>query len=161
MSFGFSIGDCLAVSTLAANLYLNYKDAPDDFQELCRVLLTVHTTLGQIQIDADDPRSIISRCSQAQQQELKNIVGYCDETLQQLDRLKEKYSKLDGKTRKISWTRMKYGALNIKEEALVIQRTLLMHLNNISIYLTGIGKYVTLDLVSSIPLIHTVLHCRA
>lgn len=35
---------------------------------------------------------------------------------------------------------MKYGSLNIKEEVSVIQRTLAMHLTNVSIYLTGVGQ---------------------
>jgi len=70
MSFGFSAGDFLCVGTLALKLYFSYKDGPNNFREVCRELLTLHTTLEQLQLDIDDPTSIISRCHTAQQQNL-------------------------------------------------------------------------------------------
>jgi len=138
MSFGFSVGDFLSVGSLALRLYFTYKDGPSDFRELCRELLTLHTTLEQLQLDIDDPTSIIARCHSTQQQNLVGVVRRCQEALVELEVLKTKYTKLDGegKTKKLSWTRMKY----VKEDVGEIRHKLSTHLNSIAMYLAGVGQ---------------------
>jgi len=55
-----------------------------------------------------------------------------------LEELKKKYTKLDGegKTKKVSWTRVKY----VKENLGAIRHKLSMHLNSITLYLAGVEQ---------------------
>jgi hypothetical protein len=78
MSIGFSVGGFLSVGSLALRLYFTYKDGPSEFRELCRELLTLRTTLEQLQLDIDDPTSIIARWHSTQQRNLVGIVVTLD-----------------------------------------------------------------------------------
>jgi hypothetical protein len=98
----------------------------------------LHTILEQFQLDIDDPTSIIFRCPPARRENLKAVVGRCEEALVELDKLRAKYTKLDGGKQKVSWSRFKYG----KENLGAIWHKLSIHLHSISVYLASMGKLV-------------------
>ncbi|KAH9205847.1 hypothetical protein DL95DRAFT_267280, partial [Leptodontidium sp. 2 PMI_412] len=58
MSFGVGVGDFLAVGRLVLDLYNACKDAPGEFQEICRELSSIHTVLSGLATQAQDPTSL-------------------------------------------------------------------------------------------------------
>jgi len=48
MSFGFSIGDFVALSSLALKLYRDFKDAPGEFAQISRDLQTSHILIADL-----------------------------------------------------------------------------------------------------------------
>lgn len=98
----------------------------------------MHTILEQFQLDIDDPTSIIFRYPPARRENLKAVVGRYEEALAELDKLRAKYTKLDGGKQKVSWSRFKYG----KENLGAIWHKLSIHLHSISAYLASMGKLV-------------------
>ena len=58
MSFGVDVGDFLAVGRLVLDLYNACKDAPGEFQQICRELSSIHTVLSGLGEQAKDPNSL-------------------------------------------------------------------------------------------------------
>jgi hypothetical protein len=58
MSFGVGVGDFLAVGRLVLDLYNACKDAPGEFQEICRELSSIHTVISGLGEQAKDPNSL-------------------------------------------------------------------------------------------------------
>ena len=135
MSFGYGVGDVIAVGTLALRLYVSYRDGPSEYRELTRELLSLHTTLDQLRTDMEDPDSILARCTPRKLAKLKDIVGRCHEALEELDTIYEKYNRLEGAKKKISWKRLKFGKENIDG----IRHKLGMHLRTIQLFLTSVN----------------------
>jgi len=61
MSFGFSVGDFLAVGQVVLKLYNACKDAPAEFKELSGELSSIHTVLFSLAEQARDPTSLLLR----------------------------------------------------------------------------------------------------
>ncbi len=47
MSFGYSVGDCIVVGTLAWKVYKATKGAPDAFQKIHVEVLSLHAVLKE------------------------------------------------------------------------------------------------------------------
>jgi hypothetical protein len=48
MSFGFAIGDFVAIGRLAWDLYKQCKGASAEFAEVCKEVLSIHTALREL-----------------------------------------------------------------------------------------------------------------
>ncbi|KAH9216082.1 hypothetical protein DL95DRAFT_267896, partial [Leptodontidium sp. 2 PMI_412] len=59
MSFGFSVGDFIAVGRLVLNLYNACKDAPGEFREINGELSSLHIILCDLAEQALDPTSLL------------------------------------------------------------------------------------------------------
>jgi hypothetical protein len=138
MSFGLSVGDFIAIGSLALRLYVNYHEGPLEFQEVLRELLSLHTTLEELRNDVVNPSSALSRCSSSKQQNLGKLVSHCAEALRELDKIRDKYRKLEERAKKFSWQRVKFGKENIDK----VRRRLALHLQGLTLFLATVSQYV-------------------
>lgn len=61
MSFGFGVGDFIAVGQLTLTVYRSCKGAPGEFQELASELSSLHMILLNLEEDAKSPNSLLNR----------------------------------------------------------------------------------------------------
>ena len=86
MSFGFGIGDILAISGLAVKVYTAYKDAPDDYRHISTEVKSL-----QIIINKASRHFEGSTLSSDSRQEGQEVLKGCQEVLEDLNSLIEKY----------------------------------------------------------------------
>ena len=109
MSFGFGVGDILAVSKIAWGVYKSCRDAPESFGHLAAELLSLHAVLKELEENLDGhPLPVI------QQTRLKTILGGCDAVLQDLQNQVAKYESL-GTNQKRTFDRLKWGSEEVGE----------------------------------------------
>ena len=114
MSFGFSVGDFVAVGELAWKLYQNcYKvarGAPKEFQLLLGEISTLHNSLQILREEALDPNSVLVRAGEDRVRMVKEMVSRIDITLKKLQKLATKYELLaPGSKGKQIWARFKWS----------------------------------------------------
>ena len=81
--FGWGVGDIIAISGLAVQVYTAYRDAPDDYKHISDEVKSL-----QILIDKAAPRFKSANSRQEGQQALKG----CKDVLQGLNSVIEKYN---------------------------------------------------------------------
>ena len=109
MSFGFGVGDVLAVSKIAWKVYKSCKDAPESFGDLSAEVLSLHTVLQELEENLDG-----HELPATQQTRLKTIINSCDAVLQDLQTLVAKYESL-GTNQKRTFDRLRWGSEEIGE----------------------------------------------
>ena len=109
MSFGYGIGDLVAVGTLAWKVYKSCKDAPGDFKNISQEVSALHLVIKEFEETLSD-----QAFSNPQQEQLKVVGDGCCSTLQDLQKLIEKYDRLGTKSRR-AWDRMGWGVQPIPE----------------------------------------------
>jgi Hsp70 protein len=134
MSFGFAIGDFVALGKLAWGLYKQCKGASAEFAEVCNEILSIHTALRELEDEAQNEDSILNRAGKGRQKELNNIVENCTEVLHQLESLVTRYRSL-GTSQKKVWDRIKFGDQGIQ----VIRNKLVLHTSTLTLFLTSLG----------------------
>jgi Hsp70 protein len=134
MSFGFAIGDFVALGKLAWGLYKQCKGASAEFAEICNEVLSIHTALRELEDEAQNEDSILNRAGGGRQKELNNIVQNCTEALRQLESLVTRYRSL-GTSQKKVWDRIKFGDEGIQ----VIRNKLVLHTSTLTLFLTSLG----------------------
>lgn len=105
MSFGFSVGDFLAVGKLAIQLYSACASASEEFQELRRDLSSIHTVLYGLQLQADDSSSLLRRRCDDRKPEWEIIRENLEETLLEVKDLVDRYQKMG----RNAWKRVRLG----------------------------------------------------
>jgi Hsp70 protein len=134
MSFGFAIGDFVALGKLAWGLYKQCKGASAEFAEICNEVLSIHTALRELEDEAQNEDSILNRAGKGRQKELSNIVQNCTQALQKLESLVTRYRSL-GTSQKKVWDRIKFGDEGIQ----VIRNQLMLHTSTLTLFLTSLG----------------------
>lgn len=109
MSFGFSVGDFLAVGTLAWDVYKSCRAAPDSFTNISNEVLSLHAVLKEA-----DETIFKSPQSPERQARLKTIGDGCQYVLGDLQTLVDRYEGF-GTQSKRTWDRMRWGAEDISE----------------------------------------------
>jgi len=106
MSFGFGVGDFLAVSKLALDVYTGYKDAPKDFQNISDEIKSLHIIVDRHKDEFRD-----KTLSSDEETQLRGILEGCTHVLEDLDKLRMKYMSLGSAqgsssqaTDRIKWT---------------------------------------------------------
>lgn len=89
MSFGYGVGDFLAVGKLALKVYNVYKDAPAEFKDISDEIDSLQIILGQQDRAFQD-----GKLSTKQKEELGRILQGCKNVLKDLDELMTKYQSL-------------------------------------------------------------------
>ena len=87
MSFGFGLGDIIAISGLAVNVYTAYKDAPDDYKHISDEVKSL-----QILIDKATPHFESTTLNNNNRQEGQQALKGCKDVLEGLNSLIEKYN---------------------------------------------------------------------
>lgn len=115
MSFGFGVGDFLAVSELAWNLYrycyVVARGAPQDFQLLLQEITALSQSIQLLQEEAKDPNSTLVRSGEDRVRMVKEMMVRVEETLKELEKYAKKYAKLGDTTRgkrKQLWEKFKW-----------------------------------------------------
>ncbi|KAL9628492.1 MAG: hypothetical protein Q9204_005852, partial [Flavoplaca sp. TL-2023a] len=139
MSFGFGVGDFIAVGTLAWKVYKNVykaaKDAPESFQKVHHDVLSLHAVLKEAgEIVFDQPISL------QRQQSLQTIADGCTSVLSDLEALVLKYEEM-GSQGKLTWKRLRWGSEDIVEYRLRITSSILS--SGKILQLLSTSRYVT------------------
>ena len=87
MNFGFGVGDIVAISRLAVNVYTAYKDAPDDYRNISDEVKSL-----QILIDKAAPYFQSATLKPNSRQEGQQALKGCKDVLEDLNSLIEKYN---------------------------------------------------------------------
>ncbi|KAJ0140475.1 hypothetical protein HZ326_16645 [Fusarium oxysporum f. sp. albedinis] len=121
MSFGFGVGDFIAVGELCWKIYTRvYKvsrDAPEELRALIQELGNFSNTVNLLNEEVRDKEEWIKRAGERRLEYTCKIMGQAKETLEKMDRLADKYAELDpgansrGSRRsfRIQWNRVKYA----------------------------------------------------
>ena len=134
MSFGFAVGDILAVSSFAWTLYRSCKGASSEFEEVSREVITLHTTIKELEEDARNPDSLLNREGTGRKSEIESLLRSCMTVLRELQRLVNRYKSL-GTNHKRAWDRVKFGTEGIQS----IREKLTFHTASITLFLTSLG----------------------
>ena len=89
MSFGYGVGDIMAVSRLAAKVYTAYKDAPGDYRNISDEVKSLHIVIDKAVQHLKDPT-----LSNNYRQEGQEVLTGCQNVLKDLDALILKYNSL-------------------------------------------------------------------
>ena len=126
MSFGFAVGDFIAVGQLCWKLYKKCKDSPGNYRELASEVGTLHNVIKETE-------ELLSQQELTPKQKDKlqaSMVG-CNEVLEHLDQLLAKYESL-GTNSQRTFDRMEFGLQDVNSIRLrlVSNVTLLDAFNN-------------------------------
>jgi len=136
MSFGYSVGDILAISKLAWDVYNVYKDAPSDFRNISDEIKSLH-----IIVDSDNLKAKFQdpNLSLEERERLREILQGCTNVLKDLDKLLTKYKSLGSSQGSSSRAldRVQWGKVDIGElRARLTSNTILLN--------TFVTRYVTI-----------------
>jgi hypothetical protein len=137
MSFGFGVGDFLAVGQLAMKLFNACAAAPSEFQELRRDLSSIHTALYGLQSQAEDPTSLLRQRYGDRKPEWITLRQNLEATLLELEDLVNRYQQMG----RNAWLRVQLGLKNLSD----LRGKLSLHLNAIngfigSLTLSSLGR---------------------
>ena len=105
MSFGYGVGDIMAVSRLALKVYTAYKDAPGDYRNIADEVKSLHIIINEA---AQHFESTTTPSSNKQ-----HLLEGCQNVLRDLDALMEKYKALAPANTSQSFRRIKFGTEDI------------------------------------------------
>ncbi len=108
MSFGFAVSDFVAVGELPWRIYRSCKGLTEEFHEISREALTVHTVVKELQDEADDTNSVLYRRGTPRKQELLLLIRNLKSALLEVDIMVEKYQGLARRERRI-WNQLKFA----------------------------------------------------
>ena len=108
MSFGFGVGDIMAISGLALKVYMAYKDAPDDDRNIADEVKSLHIIIEEA---AQHFKS--TTLSDEKKQGGKEVLEGCRNVLKDLDALIEKYNALASSNPSQVFRRIKLGTEDI------------------------------------------------
>ncbi|SCO84157.1 uncharacterized protein FRV6_08284 [Fusarium oxysporum] len=121
MSFGFGVGDFIAVGELCWKIYSRvYKvsrDAPEELRALIQELGNLSNTVNLLNEEVRDREDWIKRAGERRLEYTCKVMSQARETLEKMDRLANKYAELgtgdssEGSKRslRIKWNRIKYA----------------------------------------------------
>ncbi|KAL7937149.1 hypothetical protein V8C35DRAFT_294889 [Trichoderma chlorosporum] len=121
MSFGFGIGDFIAVGELCWKLYSQvYKvsrDAPEELRGLNQELGSLHNTIQLLLEELKDEDSVLIRSGDARLNTVRRVMSRSEETLKKMQQFSERYAELQtpsvGREKRrilrIYWDQLKYS----------------------------------------------------
>ena len=136
MSFGFSIGDLITVSTLAWQIYKSCKDSSDDFKNLSSDVASLHIVLKESLEHIQEQDLDVER-----KESLVAVGKSCQDVLKDIESKLEKYDSLGTQSQR-TWDRMRFGLEDISglRDRLVCSTTMLSGINS------AISRYMSLVL---------------
>ena len=103
MSFGFGIGDFLAVSRLCWQIYTKCKDSSGSYADLSSQVITLHGVTKET-VDILGQQDL----SSSQENQLQSCQKECEAVLKDLDDMLVKFESLGSKSQR-TFDRLKYG----------------------------------------------------
>jgi hypothetical protein len=142
MSFGYGVGDVIAVATLAWNVYKLCKDSPGVYKTISSEALSLHVVLKE----TDD---LIAQETAHDAASLTQISMGCKEVLQDLQALLEKYNSLGTQAQR-TWDRMQFGM----EDIATIRSRLIAHTGMLTAFNAAVTRYAHFALKYLKSLVH-------
>jgi hypothetical protein len=144
MSFGYSVGDFVAIGNLTWTIYRACKDAPGEFQELARELGTLHTILHELEDEAKRPTSLLNRRGSSRKAELDTLLRNSSNVLKQIEDIVDRYHSL-GRDQRRTWDRVKFAT----EDLVALRTKLSFHINGINLFISGLsaGSLARIEMV--------------
>ena len=109
MSFGFSVGDFIALGTLAWNVYKSCKEAPESFGNISSEVLSLHVVLKEA-----EEVVFAAPVTSERQTRIKAVTDGCHCVVTDLQNLVQRYQGLDTQCRR-TWDRLKWYSEDIAE----------------------------------------------
>lgn len=134
MSFGFAVGDFIALGNLAWNVYKECKSASAEFQEARNEVISLHTAIRELQDEAENNDSILIRAGLGRKQELDDLMRNCSDVLRELEQLLTSYRSLGTKYKR-TWDHIKFGSEGLQE----IRSKLMFYTSALTLFLTSLG----------------------
>jgi hypothetical protein len=97
MSFGFSVGDFVTISTLAWNVYKLCKDSCDEFKNILGEVVGLHIVLLETKDYLTEHGQSLSR---TQSTHLNALAHGCNDVLVDLETVLGRYNSLGSKTQR-------------------------------------------------------------
>ncbi|KAI5782027.1 hypothetical protein DFH27DRAFT_488153 [Peziza echinospora] len=145
MSFGFGVGDFLAVGKLAWDLYRKCyvvaKDAPKEFQELVGEIATLSQSIKILEDEVNNPESTLVRAGEDRARMMAEMMRRVEVTLRELEKFAMKYEQLANPKkawRKEFWAKFKWSLDASNLEGL--KNKLVYHNGVINLLLTSAGN---------------------
>ena len=90
MSFGFGLGDIIALGRLSWTVYQACKEAPSTFGQLTQEVLSMNAVLKEIEEACGDEEDL----SSSRQEGLKVVMAGCQNVLEELQTLLRRYESM-------------------------------------------------------------------
>jgi hypothetical protein len=103
MSFGYSVGDFVAVGQLAWTVYKSCKEAPESFANISVEVLSLHVVLKEVEELLSDQNLPALKLDG-----LTIITNGYQDVLRDLEALTKKYESLGSKSKR-TWDRVRWG----------------------------------------------------
>jgi hypothetical protein len=133
MSFGYGVGDVLAVATLAWNVYKICKDSPGVYKNVSSEVISLHIVLKE----TDDLIAEETARDEAEAAaRLNQIAMGCKEVLDELQGLLDKYNSLGTQAQR-TWDRMGFGL----EDIATIRSRLNTHTGMLTSFNSSVTRY--------------------
>jgi hypothetical protein len=90
----------------------NAREACGEHDELTREVNSLHSLLSQLQLGKASPESLLNQLDDDRNEELNRLVANCEEVLNEIDAILNKYSALNGVKHgkgKRTWQKVKFG----------------------------------------------------
>lgn len=143
MSFGFAIGDKIAVSKLSWNLYKKCyvvaRGAPQEFQLLVGEVSGLSNSLKVLQEELADPKSALIRAGEDRVRMVNEMMSRVHTTLKDLEKVAKKYEALGtGSKSKSMWMKIKWSVDFSSIDSL--RSKLIYHNTVMNLLLTSVGN---------------------
>jgi hypothetical protein len=111
MSFGYSVGDAVALAQLAWNTFQGVRQACGEHDELISEVSSLHRVLQRLQRELANPDSLLNRASDDRRQELNELGSGCKRILNVMNSVVTKYNALseDKKSGKKLWQQIRFA----------------------------------------------------
>jgi hypothetical protein len=137
MSFGYSIGDGIALVQLAWNTVQGARKACGEYDELTVEASNLHKVLQRLQRELAHPESLVNHADDDRRQELEELCVGAERILKVMSSVLTKYNALEDnkKSGKKLWQKIKFGngetqdLADIRQKLLVHTSAILMSLN--------------------------------
>ena len=106
--FGWGVGDIIAISQLARNVYAAYKDAPSNYRYICEEVMSLHVTVKKAEQHYKSPT-----LSDNNRQQGQVVLKGCQSVLEDLNSFIEKYKSLASADKKLVFKKVKLGTEDI------------------------------------------------
>lgn len=121
MSFNYGVADVVALGRLAWKVYISCKHAPESFGNISSEVLSLHAVLREFEDNLTRHAS-----SNSQQEGLRVIGEGCQNVLDDLQQLVNKYESLGTNTKR-TWDRLRWNSGQIAElRSRLISNTVLL-----------------------------------
>ena len=145
MSFGYSVGDFVLLTTLAYKTVQNARSSCGAHDSLTREVGSLHIVLKRLETEVSKPNSILNRKGDHRRRELATLARDCKNVLNVLSRILEKYNELseEKKSLKKLWQKVRFGNGEMQDlgkirlEVVTYTQALTLFLNLLSVGTLG------------------------